>query len=79
MNLIVKLILVGLSCYAVGTLAGPIAVGAVQESRETFSPFMFISAAILIASIGYAVGAVRRSPYIEGHHHAPRGEGGYYE
>ena len=63
MNIIVKLILVGLSCYTVGTLVGPVAVGAVQESQETLSPFMFISAAVLIASIGYAVGAVRRSPF----------------
>ena len=63
MNIIVKLILVGLSCYTVGTLVGPVAVGAVQESRETLSPFMFLSAAILIASVGYAVGAVRRSPF----------------
>ena len=63
MSLIMKLIMVGLTCYSVGTLAGPIAVGAVQESRDTLSPFMFISAAILIASIGYAVGAIRRSPF----------------
>lgn len=66
MNIVVKLILVGLSCYTVGTFMGPIAVGAVQESRETLSPFMFISAAILIASIGYAVGAIRRSPFGSG-------------
>ncbi len=79
MSLIMKLIMVGLSCYTVGTLAGPVAVGAVQESKETFSPFMFISAAILIASTGYAVGAIRRSPYVGGNQHPPRGEGGYYE
>lgn len=63
MSLIMKLIMIGLSCYTVGTLAGPIAVGAVQESKDTLSPFMFISAAILIASIGYAIGAIRRSPF----------------
>ncbi|WP_309398858.1 hypothetical protein [Cerasicoccus maritimus] len=63
MSLIVKLILVGLSCYTVGTFMGPIAVGAVQESKETLSPFLFVSAAMLIASIGYAVGAIRRSPF----------------
>ena len=81
MSLIMKLLVCGLSCYAVGTLAGPVAIGAVAESRETFSPFMFISAAILIASIGYAVGSIRRSPYIgeRQHQHAPRGEGGYYD
>ena len=62
MNTIIKLILVGLSCYSVGTIVGPVAVGAVQESKETLSPFMFISLAILIASIGYSVGAIRRSP-----------------
>tara|TARA_B100000941_G_scaffold287032_1_gene261532 strand:- start:23 stop:259 length:237 start_codon:yes stop_codon:yes gene_type:complete len=63
MNLILKLILVGLSCYSLGTLVGPIAVGAVDEARDTFSPFLLVSMAILIASIGYAVGAVRRSPF----------------
>lgn len=63
MNLVLKLILVGLSCYTVGTIVGPVATGAVQESKETLSPFMFISMAILIASIGYAVGAIRRSPF----------------
>lgn len=63
MSFIVKLVLVGLSCYTVGTFMGPIAVGAVQESRETLSPFLFVSAAMLIASIGYAVGAIRRSPF----------------
>jgi len=78
MNIILKLLLVGLSCYSVGTIVGPVAVGAVQESKETFSPFMFISLAILVASIGYAVGAIRRSPF-SGGRHAPRGEGGYYE
>ncbi|MGB0259194.1 MAG: hypothetical protein ACPGES_11135 [Coraliomargarita sp.] len=75
MNLIVKLLLVGLSCYTVGTLVGPIAVGTVQESRETLSPFMFISAAVLIASIGYAVGAIRRSPFSGSRD--PREEGYY--
>ena len=78
MGIIIKLIMVGLSCYTIGTFMGPIAVGAVQESKEALSPFMFISAAVLIASIGYAVGAIRRSPF-GGHHHAPRGQGGYYE
>ena len=66
MSLIMKLIFCGLSCYAIGTLAGPVALNSVQESRETLSPFMFISAAILIASIGYAVGAIRRSPFSGG-------------
>ena len=66
MNIIVKLILVGLSCYTVGTFVGPIAVGAVQESKETLSPFLFISMALLIASIGYSVGAIRRSPFSGG-------------
>jgi hypothetical protein len=79
MSLIMKLIMVGLSCYSIGTLAGPIALGSVTKAQETLSPFMFISAAVLIASIGYAVGAIRRSPYIGGHQHAPRGEGGYYD
>jgi hypothetical protein len=75
MNLVAKLILTGLACYAVGTIVGPIAVGTVQESREALSPFMFISAAVLIASIGYAVGAIRRSPFGGGRD--PR-EDGYY-
>lgn len=76
MNLVVKLILVGLSCYTMGTVIGPIAVGSVTEAKETLSPFLFISLAILIASIGYAVGAVRRSPFA-----GPRDprEGGYYQ
>ena len=63
MGLIARLLLVGLSCYTVGTLVGPIAVGAVQNNRDTLSPFLIISAAFLIASIGYAVGAIRRSPF----------------
>ena len=66
MNLILKLILVGLSCYSLGTLVGPIAVGAVDEARDTFSPFLLVSMAILIASIGYAVGAVRRRHVVRG-------------
>lgn len=66
MGIIAKLIMVGLACYTVGTIAGPVAVGAVQESRDALSPFMFISAAVLIASIGYAVGAIRRSPFSGG-------------
>ena len=78
MSLIMKLIMVGLACYSVGTIAGPLAVSSVTEAKETLSPFMFISVAILIASIGYAVGAIRRSPF-SGGRHAPRGEGGYYE
>ena len=62
MSSLVKLILVGLSCYTVGSIAGPIAVGSVTEARETLSPFLLISLAILIASIGYAVGAILRLP-----------------
>ena len=64
MNLILRLLLVGLSCYTLGTLIGPLAVGAVDEAREVLSPFLVVSVAILIGSIGYAVGAVRRSPFV---------------
>ncbi|MBC2594652.1 hypothetical protein H5P28_14205, partial [Ruficoccus amylovorans] len=39
-------------------------VGAVDEAREVLSPFLVVSVAILIGSIGYAVGAVRRSPFV---------------
>ncbi len=63
MNIVIKLIIVGLSCYAAGTIAGPIAVGAVDEAKQSFSPFLLISLAILIASIGYVIGCIRRSPF----------------
>lgn len=64
MTLIVKLIMVALTAYSVGTLVGPIAVGAVSEAKETLSPFLVFALAVLIASVGYAVGAVRRSPFM---------------
>lgn len=67
MNAILKILLVALTAYSVGTLVGPVAVGAVQEAKETLSPFLVLSVAILIGSIGYAVGAVRRSPFASVH------------
>ncbi|QYY36718.1 hypothetical protein [Ruficoccus sp. ZRK36] len=64
MNAVLKLVLIALTAYSVGTLVGPVAIGAVNEAKETLSPFLVISVAILIGSIGYAVGAVRRSPFV---------------
>lgn len=75
MSTLLKVVLVGLTCYNVGTFVGPIAVGTVAEAKETLSPFLVISVAILIASIGYAVGAIRRSPFQSDH----RDRGGYYQ
>jgi hypothetical protein len=63
MSWIMRIIFASLVAYTVGTVAGPVALGSVTEAKESLSPFMFISAAILIASIGYAVGAIRRSPF----------------
>lgn len=64
MSIIVKLVMVALTAYSVGTLVGPIAVGAVSEAQDTLSPFLVFALAVLIASVGYAVGAVRRSPFL---------------
>lgn len=67
MNAVLKIILVALTAYSVGTLVGPVAIGAVSEAKETLSPFLVISVAVLIGSIGYAVGAFRRSPLASGY------------
>lgn len=74
MNIIVKLVMVALSFYTVGTLVGPVAVDAVSDAKESFSPFFVIALAMLIGSIGYAVGAVRRSPFYPDRHD----QGGQY-
>lgn len=45
-----------LSSYAAGTVMGPPVVNAFREVSTGLSPFLLLSLAVLVASIGYALG-----------------------
>lgn len=63
---VTAIIMAALAAYAVGTVVGPPALFTLREAATGFSPFMLLSFAVLIASIGYSLGnlhsLIRRNP-----------------
>ncbi len=52
---IIHIIMGGVTCFAVGTVAGGLLLGTAGEVKSTLSPFLIIAIAVLLASAGYAL------------------------
>jgi hypothetical protein len=60
MPLLLRLLLTVLIAFAAGTIFAPLIWLMFSEAKQILSPFLLISIAILIASVGYACGSFRR-------------------
>ena len=57
--LLIRLVMVGLAASCVWSLSGTLNRAA-EVATRTYTPFGMLSAGILVGSVGYAVGQLRR-------------------
>ena len=60
MPILIRIVLLTVCVFAAGSALGPLLGGIRETAQTTLSPFLLLSAALLVASVAYAIGTIRR-------------------